>query len=247
MYEAVHAHPHGDSTAARFARTAGAYGFEGVVVRGRGGSEPDPAAARAAADVDVVDAVEVVADDPRGASGAVGNHRPDRTLLLVRGGTPALNRFAVEEPRVDVLARPMAGDGDFDHVLARAAAENGVRVEFDLGPVLRETGGPRVRALRDLRKLRELVGGHDAPFVVSAGSRSHLELRAPRELRAVGAAVGLDPGTVEDGLREWGRLAERNRRRRSPSFVSPGVELADAPGDWDGDGGDDEGPAGAGR
>jgi ribonuclease P/MRP protein subunit RPP1 len=118
----------------------------------------------------------------------------------------------------------MAGDGDVNHVLANCAAENGVRIEFDFGPVLRTTGGERVRALRDLRKLRELVADADAPFVVSANPASHLELRAPRELVAVGEAVGFDPETVRAGLREWGELAERNRHRQSDSFVEPGVE-----------------------
>jgi len=223
MYEAVHAYPDGSATAARFAATAARTGYDGVVIRAREAT-PDYAAVREASDVDVVDAVEVVAPDPERASGAVGGLRPDHTLVCVRGGTDRLNRFAVENERVDVLTRPMAGEGDVNHVLANRAADNGVRIEFDLGPVLRTSGGERVRALRNLRKLRELVADADAPFVVSATPASHLELRAPRELLALGDVVGFDPETVRTGLREWGELAERNRHRGSESFVEPGVE-----------------------
>jgi ribonuclease P/MRP protein subunit RPP1 len=223
MYEAIHAHPDGAATAARFAATAAGMGYDGVVVRARDAT-PDYPAVREASGIDAVDAVEIVAPDPERASGAVGGLRPEHTLLCVRGGTDRLNRFAVEGERVDVLTRPMAGDGDVNHVLADRAAEHGVRIEFDLGPVLRSAGGERVQALRDLRKLRELVADADAPFVVSATPTSHLELRAPRELIAVGEAVGFDPETVRAGLREWGELAERNRHRRSESFVEPGVE-----------------------
>ena len=223
MYEAVHAHPDGDSTAARFAATAARMGYDGVVIRARDAT-PDYPAVREASGIDVVDAVEIVASDPERASGAVGGLRPDHTLLCVRGGTDRLNRFAVEGERVDVLARPMADDGDVNHVLAARAAANGVRIEFDFGPVLRTTGGERVRALRDLRKLRELVADADAPFVVSANPASHLELRAPRERVAVGEAVGFDAETVRAGLREWGELAARNRHRQSDSFVETGVE-----------------------
>ena len=222
-YEAVVAHPDGRATVARYARTAREYGFGGVVVRTRT-AEFDPETVAGTTGVDVVPAVEVVADDPSSASGSVGNFRPDYPLVLVRGGTDALNRFAVEQDRVDVLARPMAGDGDFNHVLAKAAREHGTRVEFDFGPVLRESGGSRVRALKDLRKLRELVAQYDAPFVVSARPASHLELRAPRELAAVGEAAGFTAERVRSGLAEWGRLAERNRERRSGEFISPGVE-----------------------
>lgn len=233
MYEAVHAYPRGNATAARFARTAADYGFQGVVVRTRGGDPadcgldgaPPPSfdRIRAETDVDVVDAAEIVADEPSTASGAVGNYRPEYTVVLVRGGSDAMNRFAVEQERVDVLTRPFAGDGDFNHVLAKAARDNDVRVEFDLGGVLRQEGGQRVRTLRKLRKLREILGHYGTPFVVSANPTSHLQLRAPRELRAVGEAIGFEAETIEDGLREWGEVAARNRERRSDSFVAPGV------------------------
>ncbi|PSP90135.1 ribonuclease P [Halobacteriales archaeon QS_4_69_34] len=223
-YEAVRAHPDGESTLARLALTASEYGFEGLVVRNADrASGASVERVREEYGIDAVDAVEISAGEPSAASGRVGNHRSDHTVVIVRGGTPALNRFACEEPRVDVLARPMAGEGDVDHVLARAAARNGVRFEFDLGPTLRSSGGRRVRALAGLRKLRELVADADAPFVVSAGAESHLELRAPQELRAVGGAIGFSGAVIERGLAEWGRLAARNRERRSERFIEPGV------------------------
>ncbi|MFB6097384.1 MAG: RNase P subunit p30 family protein [Haloferacaceae archaeon] len=223
MYEAVYPAPDGDSTAARWVATASEYGFDGVVLRGRGGGCADVQALRERTGIDVVDGVEIVADSPQSASGAVGNRRPDHTILLVRGGTDAMNRFAVEQERVDVLTRPFDGDGDVNHVLAKAARDNGVRVEFDFGPVLRTTGGARVRALQHLRKLREIVDYYGTPYVVSATPRSHLQLRAPRELLALGEIIGFDAEAVEAGLREWGRLAERNRDRLSESFVAHGV------------------------
>ena len=227
MYEAVVAHPEGDATVSRFALTAREYGYDGIVVR----NAPDvdsPVDAGDVADetnVDVVRGVEIDADDPDAASGYLGTYRSECTILSVRGGTEALNRFAIEQSRVDVLARPMAGDGDLDHVLVRRAAENGVRLEFDLGRVMDATGGTRVRAIQQLAKLRDLVDDADAPFVVSGTPRSHLELRAPRELRAVGSVVGLGEDLIEEGLAEWGRLAERNRRRTDDRFVEPGVTV----------------------
>ncbi|MFC7098508.1 RNase P subunit p30 family protein [Halobaculum marinum] len=223
-YEAVTAYPEGDATVARFAQTARRYGYDGLVVRTRT-AEFDAEALRERYGVDVVPAVEVVADEPSSASGAVGNFRPDYPLVLVRGGTNALNRFAVEQDRVDVLAAPLSGDGGFNHVLAKAAATHGTRVEFDFGPALRESGGARVQALRGLRKLREIVGHYDAPYVVSARPASHLHVRGPRELVALGRELGFDPDWVRDGLAEWGRLAARNRERLSAEFISPGVRV----------------------
>ena len=226
MYEAVHAHPEGDSTVARFAATAHEYGFEGIVVRNHGdvAADYDADRIRDAYGIDVVEGVEIRADGPAQASGYLGSHRPSHTIVLLHGGTNRLNRFAVEHERIDVLAHPTAGEGDFNHVLAKAAAKNGVRVEFNLEDVLRADGGPRVRALEKLRRLRKLVEKYDAPYVVSADPFSHLQIRAPRELIALGEAIGFESAQIETGLAEWGRLAARNRRRRSDGFIQPGVE-----------------------
>ncbi|MFD1567158.1 RNase P subunit p30 family protein [Halolamina litorea] len=222
-YEAVYADPEGQSTAARQAKTAAEYGFDGMVVRTRE-ADYDRHELADRQGIDVVRGIEIDAADPEGASGAVGNHRSDCTVLLVRGGTDALNRFAVEQDRVDVLARPFEGGGDVNHVLVKEAVEHGVRIEFDLGVVLRDDGGTRVRKLRKLRKLRELIDYYDAPYVVSATPTSHLRLRAPRELAALGEQIGLGADGVREGLAEWGRLAVRNRERLSDSFISPGVK-----------------------
>lgn len=225
MYEGVQAHPDGDSTVARLALTASEYGYEGIVVRNHGDQPAsyDPAAIRDEYGIDVVTGVEIRAPDPSRASGFLGSHRDQRTVVAVHGGDPAINRFAVEQPSVDVLAHPMAGEGDFNHVLARAAADNGVRIEVSLRHVLRSQGGNRVQALQDLQKLTELLAYYDTAFVVSAGPTSHLHLRAPRELASLGEFVGLSPDAVNEGLREWGTVAARNRERHSESFVEPGV------------------------
>lgn len=229
-YAAVHADPDGETPVADLVATASEYGFGGVVVRNHGDARADYEAG-ALADrfgIDVVAGVEIRADAPSRASGYVGSHRESATIVAVHGGTNALNRFAVEQAAVDVLAHPMAGDGDFNHVLAKTAARNGVRVELSLRPVLRSDGGERVRALRDLRKLWDLLSQYDVPYVVSADPQGRRQLRAPRDLAALGEVVGIGSEVVETGLAEWGRLARRNRHRQSDAFVEPGVTLRDA-------------------
>jgi ribonuclease P/MRP protein subunit RPP1 len=227
MHEAVYATPDGDTTVARFAHAAARYGYDGVVVRATQHVDHEYQRVRERFGTDVVDGVEIVTDTPGSAAGSVGAHRGSRTILLVRGGTDRLNRFAVEQERVDVLTRPFDGhdgSGDVNHVLVKAARDHGVRIEFNLSPVLRLDGGRRVQALRKLRKLRELVDAYDAPYVVSATPTSHLQLRSPRELDALGETLGFDEGAIRDGLDEWSALAARNRERLSESFIAPGVE-----------------------
>ena len=222
MYEAVAAYPDGESTASRQARTAARYGYDGLVVRSREAAY-DPEAIADTYGVDVADGIEVDADTPQGAAGSVGNFRPRCTVLMVRGGTDELNRYAVETDRVDVLTRPMAGDGDVNHVLARAAGANRVHIELDFGPVLREHGGRRVTAIKSLRKLRELVRYYEAPYVVSASAGSHRQLRGPRELCALGEQLGFTAAEIRTGLAAWGDIVARNRERASAAYVEPGV------------------------
>jgi ribonuclease P/MRP protein subunit RPP1 len=226
VYEAVHAHPDGDSTVARFAATAESVGYDGVVVRSDAAARPefDREALVEAYGVDVVDGVELDAQSRSQASGALADLRDAATLLVVRGDSPDLNRFAAESPRVDVLAGPMRGNGDVNHVVVKAADRNNVHLEFDVSRVLRASGGERVQALRGLRKLRELVEHYDAPYVVSADPTSHLQLRAPRELLAVGEEIGFDRDQIRQGLDAWGELAARNRHRMSEDFIAPGVK-----------------------
>ncbi len=228
MYEAVHVDPADPGVLEHVLETAERYGFDGVVIRnhstGRLASALEDRLPDIETPLDVVDGLEIRADDPHQASGSVGNFRPQYTILGLHGGTNALNRFAVETDKIDVLAHPMAGSGDINHVLVKAAVENGVRLEFSFAPVLRSTGGRRVRAIQSLKKLHEIVEYYDAPYVVSADPSTPFEIRAPRELVALGAELGFDPDWVETGLAEWGVLAERNRRIQSDSFIEPGVE-----------------------
>lgn len=224
MYEGVHAHPDGRSTAARLAKTAATYGYDGVVIRNHGDAqaEYDPERIAERYGIDVVPGIEIRSDDRGQASGLVGNYRSKRTIVCVHGGP--LNRFAVEQPAVDVLAHPMC-DGDINHVLAKTAAENGVHVEFNFARVLRADGGERVRAIQGLQKLREITEKYDTPYVVSADARSHLQVRAPRELIAIGEVIGFDREAIAAGLEAWGTLAERNRIRSSDSVLEPGVRI----------------------
>lgn len=221
-YEAVEAYPEGEATVDRYARTLSRYGYQGLIVRTQDADfDADGVAERR--DIDVVPAVEFAPTDPSVLSGRLGAVRSEYSLLLVQGGSERLNRFVVEQNRVDVLTRPFVNEGDVNHVMINAAKKHDVRIEFDFGPVLRASGGPRVRHLKNLRKLRELVEDGGAPFVISTRPASQFHLRAPRELAAIGQEIGFAEEQVLGGLSEWGRLVARNRERLSGEFIAPGV------------------------
>jgi ribonuclease P/MRP protein subunit RPP1 len=43
-------------------------------------------------------------------------------------------------------------EGGFDHVIAKAAADRGIALEFDVGPLIRYRGGKRVHAISELEQ-----------------------------------------------------------------------------------------------
>ncbi|MFB6359957.1 MAG: RNase P subunit p30 family protein [Halobacteriales archaeon] len=225
MYEAVRARPAGPSTVARLAATAAEYGYDGLVILNPPDEPPeyDPAAIQQSYGIDVVAGLELDPQSPNAASGSLGHHRPETTVLALAGGPNGLNEFAVSQDKLDVLSGPMAGDVDLDHGLVQAAAHHGVKIAVELGPVLRCSGQERTHAISDLRKLRELIEAYDAPYVVTGSPASHLELRSPRELAAVGSVAGFERAAIETGLEEWQTLADRNRERLSADHITPGV------------------------
>ncbi len=223
-YETAVAHPDGRSTVGRLAATAARQGYGGLVVTN---ADREGVTVEGDHAIDVVSGVVVNAADAETAAGTLGSVRSGSdtryTVVCVRGRTAETTRFAVGQDRVDALLLPADRDVDFDHVRAATAEDHGVRVALDLGGVLRETGRDRVAALERLRRRREILDDADATPLVTARARSHLDLRSPRDLAAVGEAVGLGSDAVRAGLAGWGAVVAHVRRVTAPEFVEPGV------------------------
>jgi ribonuclease P/MRP protein subunit RPP1 len=236
MYEAVRPYPGGDATPARFARVAGAAGYEGIVLRW----SPDVAMAGdgfdppwslpdddgAAATVDAVHALEIDGGDRDRLARLLRAHRDDVPVIVARTTAPAATRFAAERERIDVL-RPTP-DAVPEHATVGTAAAHGVRIAVDLGVVLRDDGGSRVRTLGTLRTLVADLRDRDAQYVVTGAPASHLAIRAPGDLAALGAALDVPGDWLLDGLAEWGRIARLNRERAAPPAGEPGVRVVGA-------------------
>lgn len=203
MYEFVHAAPETRATPSRVAHTAARAGYDAVVLRNH--SDAGETEVPDKTPVPVHEGVEVRADNVEELHEDVRRYE-DTEVVAVHGGDESINRAAIEAG-VDLIAHPNRGRGrSFDHVLARKAAEEGVAVELSLASVLRSSGGERVGAIRDIHELLMLSRKYGTPFVVSADPADHLELRAPRELRAVARLVG-----VEDD--EFGRATTETPER----------------------------------
>ncbi len=99
--------------------------------------------------------------------------------VIVHGGDYDINRLAVSDKKVDVLAHPELGrkDSGIDAVLARKAAENKVAVEVNLGSIVRSRGGSRVHALKNIRRNLMLSRKYKFDLIAASGAKSRQELR----------------------------------------------------------------------
>jgi len=206
MYEFVHAAPETRTTPARTALTAARAGYDALVLRNHTDADDYPSFdVPDDPPVPVHEGVEVRAENVEELHEGVRRaEREDAAVVVAHGGDESINNAAVDAG-VDLLAHPNRGRGrgrSFNHVLARDAAEAGVAVELSLAPVLRASGGERVEAIRDIHETLKFVRKYGTPFVVSADPYTHLQIRAPRETRALARLIGIEDDEFERATHE---------------------------------------------
>lgn len=156
----------------------------------------------------------------------VKQYREKADVLVVQGGDAAVNKQAVSDERVDILLNPSTGrrDPGVDHVVAGQAAENHVVIGLGFRQLLHSTGKKRSFQLRDIKEAVRLCTRFDAPILLGSNAQSIDEMRAPRDMQGIIAALGFDPVVGERSVTAVpGAIIERLEDVRSESFVRPGV------------------------
>ncbi len=121
-------------------------------------------------------------------------------IIVVHGGKAEINRAAVSDPRVDILAHPWLGrkDSGVDAVVAREAAENGVAIEFCLSYLLLQH--QRLKILSNLRRIRRLKEKYNFRIVVTSGAKSRYELRNKHEIMSILHLLGFREEEIRECL-----------------------------------------------
>ena len=226
MFEAVRTTPMGNSTLSRMAATASDYGFGGIVSLSPldDVSNSNLQTISDTFNIEVFSGIELSEKNQSTLSGHISKNRNKTPLLCIRGGDPSLNLFASKQKNLDVLCHPLGGQKTINHVMVKEAKRNNVRIELNFSELLRESGKNRIKFLNHLKKQWNLLSAYDAPFVVSSDPASHLDLRSPRELMAVGSLIGMEPEDVEAGLLEWGNILSKNLDNLSGKYADLGVK-----------------------
>ncbi len=154
----------------------------------------------------------------------VASVRKAADVVVVCGGTPELNRAAVETPETDILVgHAINGRCGINHVLARLAKKNNVAICFDFNQLMCSYRLGRIQEFSAMSEAARAVRRFGAPFVLASGARDPWDMRSPSELIAMGRLLGFTDADAKRGLS--GQMVRENRKRLSGKWVMPGVEI----------------------
>ncbi|MFB6213732.1 MAG: RNase P subunit p30 family protein [Candidatus Nanohaloarchaea archaeon] len=154
----------------------------------------------------------------------IGEKREHCDVLVFEGGDEELNRKAAGDPRVDVIMHPEKSrkDSGIDHVVAEKAAENRVAIGLDLQQ-LPGDGKRQSHVLKHWHRNLRLCEKYDTPYLVTSSAREKLEMRAPRELKAIIDSLGYSGKKAVSDFPAG--IIERAKKANDGSVVRPGVEI----------------------
>ncbi|MBW6462388.1 MAG: PHP domain-containing protein [DPANN group archaeon] len=179
-------------------------------------------------DIKIYTGIEVSTDDPEIMRLQVKKLRDTADIIIVSGGNPKINRVAVENPRVDILAHPELGrkDSGLDNVMAKLATENGVAIELNFKYVLNSYRKVRSHLLSHMRTNVVLAKKYKTPLVITSGAESIFDMRAGRELASIGSLIDLELAQSLDCISQIPEnIINHAKKVKDTNYIMPGVEV----------------------
>ena len=224
----VYSVPEGKNTIEEMAALAKHFCYKGIAITNPSKSCP-PGKSTLVDGLEVFSGVELDVENASKLHGLVGKYRKMVDIIVVRGGNEHINRAAVENSGVDILSNcGSLKDSGLNHVLAKSANDHDVAISFDLGDIISQRGGRRVRALSNFRKNLKLVRKYEVSFILTSNAISYYDLRAPYELMALAELFGM---TREEAISGMSITPEKiiSKNRPSANYVFEGVEIVNDP------------------
>jgi ribonuclease P/MRP protein subunit RPP1 len=145
--------------------------------------------------------IEIKATNKNELKNALANSR-DFDYVVVCGGDEHINRLAVSDKRVDILAHPERGrkDSGVDPFVARQAKKNNVAIEINLRNLILAKGNQRVNALKNVARNLMLSRKYGFDIIVTSGAKSRLELRSNDAVSQMLKLLGFEQSEVEAAM-----------------------------------------------
>ena len=191
----VHAFPEGADTPKRLNLAAYRLGFSQIVVTAHSpywSQFPDSS---------LPSGVEIVAATVRDLRKKIAFFRDISTILSVHGGDERINRAACKDDRVDVLMHPERGKySGINQVTAKLAEKNEVALGLSLDYFWKTEELQRSRLLAFQRRNVSLCQKFGVQVIITSDAYSHLDLRAPRQLKALAGLLLLSDWEADIAL-----------------------------------------------
>jgi len=214
----VHAYPETDTPVEELLSVAKRYGYAGIAITNHDNIVEEDLASNY-----IFTGVEIKANSVSDLKRKIKLHWGKVSLLAVHGGNDKINRAAVENPKVDILAHPCGekGEGGLNHVLVRYAAENGVAIDFNMNSIIHSRRGERARTLGKMREILKLVRKYNTPMILTSHAHTTYDLRAPREMIALAALFGMPKEEATSALCDIPRgvLEKRWKKERDVEII----------------------------
>lgn len=122
--------------------------------------------------------------------------------VIVHGGNEHINRLAVSDMRVDILAHPEMGrkDSGVDSFVARQAKKNDVSIEVNLRNLVFAKRNHRINALKNIKRQLMLSRKYGFDIIVTSGARSRLELRSSDGVFSLLKLIGFSESEAEAAM-----------------------------------------------
>jgi len=195
----VHPCPIGDSSIRRMALEARQLGLGGLVA-----IDTPPGVIEG---VRVIRGIIITAQQVKEVIATLRRVPKSDTLVMVNATDPGFVRAVIGLKNVHVLRHVHRAEKyAFDHVAARMASEHGVAVDLDLRPIIYYRGVPRQKVLHRYMDVLALRHRYEFPLTVSTNACSILDMRGPREIRALTSLFGMDDETFQSTVPSVDRL-----------------------------------------
>jgi len=213
----VHAYPETEVPAEKLLRAAKRYGYTGIAITNHDDTVKGDLKSNFG-----FSGIEIRANSVADLKRKIKLYHGKVTVLAVHGGNDKINRAALEDHRVDVLAHPSGEkrEGALNQVLVRFAAKNGVAIEFNLNAIINSRRGERARVLLKMRSNLKLVRKYKAPMILTSNACSIYDLRAPREMIALASLFGMEREEATSALSDFPQgILEKRWKKESDVVV----------------------------
>jgi len=120
-------------------------------------------------------------------------------MIIVQGGDLDINRFAVENKKVDILLSPEKNSrkdlmfsrrSGLNQVLCKLAAKNDVAVGFDFSYLLNSSGKQRARILGRMKQNVKFCKKYGVKMIFSSFAKTKYEFRSDEILKVFSNILG---------------------------------------------------------